>query len=276
MLRLSRFWGPRPAWQHEREIPPPEINYNQPATDDSEMYVREFKSNACLRELPFLMRVAGLDRASALLDYGCGLGRLAYAASKYLEKEGAYYGYEPNQTALAFLKRAYAERENFFFAGEPLRFDEDYVAIELQQKRAGGTNAQDLELSQFVSRPVDVQWSCSVFTHMWADAIVGVLGNVFKVMSSDGICVNTWLCIDDFAAYALRCGVADRALPHRVNGALTYSQTNPLVCTAYELSSVRDVYQRAGHRIEDILWGSWSGRDNGVSYQDIIISRASR
>jgi SAM-dependent methyltransferase len=276
MVGLPWFSKPRTRVTYEPGIPPPEINYNQANSGNPEEYVLEFKRSACLRELPFLMRIAGLTPVSAVLDYGCGLGRIAYAASKYLAGEGAYYGYEPNQRALAFLKQAYADRQNFFFAGESLRVDEDYVAVTLGETPAGGTSAKDLDLTRFVDRSIDVQWSCSVFTHMWPDPIGAVLRNIVKVLGVRGLCVNTWLCVDEFAAYALRCGMADRQLPYRVNGALTYSQSNPLVCTAYELSAVRDIYARAGHLIEDILWGSWSGRDNGVIYQDIIISRPER
>jgi SAM-dependent methyltransferase len=269
IVRLLRT-RPKPLLL-EPEIPPPAINYNQSAAVDAAEYVRQFKTDACLRELPFLMRM-GLGPSSAMLDYGCGLGRLAYAASKYLSPEGSYFGYEPNPVALAFLKGAYAGRANFSFAGRTLRRDEDYVAIERREARDGGDAAGEIDLS-FVRRPLTVQWSCSVFTHMWVDPIVNVLKSIGPALAPGAVCVNTWLCIDEFAAYALRCGVADRALPHQVNRAYTYSQTNPLVCTAYDLSTVREIYARADHDIVDILWGSWSGRDNGVTYQDIVVSK---
>ena len=81
--------------------------------------------------------------------------------------------------------------------------------------------------------------------------------------------------MDEFADYALRCGVADRTLPFRINGALSSSEDNPLTCTAYELSTVKQIYRDAGHEIVDILFGSWAGRDNGVTYQDIVISKIS-
>jgi SAM-dependent methyltransferase len=266
---------PTPPMTLEPEIPPHEINYNHGALADPVAYAREFKERACLRELPFLMR-HGLTPSSALLDYGCGLGRLAYAASKYLGEDGGYYGYEPNPTALAFLKNAYAPRRNFHFDGRPLRLEEDYVAIELKQPRVSGAVAGDIDLSSLVDRPIDVQWTCSVFTHMWIDPIVTVLRSVNRVMAPDGVCVNTWLCVDDFAAYSMRCGLSDRQLPIRINGALTYSEHNPLVCVAYELPTVQEIYRRAGHKILDILWGSWSGRDNGVIFIDIIVSKPER
>jgi len=79
--------------------------------------------------------------------------------------------------------------------------------------------------------------------------------------------------VDDFAQNALDSGAADRRLPIEVGGVLTYSHSNPLVCTAFRLSEVERIYAEAGHEIQEILYGSWSGRSNGVTYQDIVISK---
>lgn len=258
----------------EAKIPPEKVNYNHGTVTSRAEYIRTFKEDACLRELPFLMDRCGLTPQSALLDYGCGFGRLAYAASNYLSDQGAFFGYEPNQAALNFLRAAYADRPNFRFAGPPLPFEEDYVAVRYGTRPASSETvaATELDLS-FVNRAIKAQWTSSVFSHMWAAPIIRVLESIGRLMDRDGLCVNTWICIDEFAAYALRCGVADRALPFRINGAHSSSESNPLACTGYELSTVREIYEKAGHRIEDILWGKWSGRENGVIYLDVIISR---
>jgi hypothetical protein len=36
---------------------------------------------------------------------------------------------------------------------------------------------------------------------------------------------------------------------------------------------MEDIYRRAGHEIVEIRFGSWSGRENNVSYQDIVVSK---
>ena len=255
----------------EPEIPSPALNYNQGPSKNLARYVWVFKQDACLKELPFLIKL-GLRKDSVLFDYGCGLGRLGYAASKYLAPPGSYIGYEPNSGALAFLKSAYARLDNFKFYGDALSFEEDYVAVGAGQ-RHGGRKSVDLLPQDYIDRVVDIQYSSSVMTHMWLDAITRLLENLNSIVKPGGLCVNTWLIVDDFARYALDCGMADRKLPLRVKGALTYSAENPLVCTAYDLNQVTDAYEKAGHEIVEILWGSWSGRDNGVHYQDIVVSR---
>lgn len=273
-------WSQRVQWllakttspaRLEPEIPSPALNYNQAPSKNLAQYITVFKQDACLKELPFLIKL-GLRKDSVLFDYGCGLGRLAYAASKYLGTTGSYIGYEPNSAALSFLKSAYVRLDNFKFYGDALSFEEDYVAVGSGQ-RHGGRKSLDLLPQDYVDRVVDIQYSSSVLTHMWLDAITRLLENLNSIVKPGGLCVNTWLIIDDFARYALDCGMADRRLPLQVNGAHTYSAENPLVCTAYELPQVTDAYEKAGHQIVEILWGSWSGRDNGVHYQDIVISR---
>lgn len=260
--------------QFDNRIPPPGINYNQARCRTLDEYIDLFRRDACAKELPFLVDKCGLTPESTLLDYGCGLGRLAYAASNYLTS-GRYVGYEPNQQALSFLRSAYQGRNGFRFTGEELQGDDDYVGLQLGAASSAGVAATDVDLSSLQGLGARAQYSSSVFTHMWIPAIERVLHSLRSAMAPEGICVNSWLIVDSFAEYGMRCGIADRTLPHEVKGALTYSLDNPLVCTAYRIDTVREIYRRGGHEVLDILWGKWSGRQrhNDVHYQDLVVSR---
>ena len=103
--------------------------------------------------------------------------------------------------------------------------------------------------------------------------VVETIKRFRPIAARDAIFVNTWLIVDDFAQDALNLGLTDRRLPIEVGGILTYSDSNPLVCTAFRLREVERIYAEAGHEIQEILYGSWSGRTNGVTYQDIVISK---
>jgi hypothetical protein len=85
----------------------------------------------------------------------------------------------------------------------------------------------------------------------------------------------SWLILDEYAERALQIGKADRRLPFAVQGIRTYSKRNLLVCTAYQVDDVREIYNKAGQEILHIDFGSWSGRNNGVINQDIVVSRCS-
>jgi SAM-dependent methyltransferase len=285
--RLARWNASRDVRRLEREyrayasgpdfdprIPPPEINYNQTPRGPLHEYIREFRRAACEKELPFLVRKAGLKPESTVLDYGCGLGRFANAASDFLTS-GRYVGYEPNQRALRFLRSAYAGRSNFRFFGEELRGSEDYVGLQFGRLSSEGVSAHEVELKELEGLDATVQYSSSVFTHMWIPAIENVLRALRKAMAPGGVAVNSWLIVDAIAEHGMRRGIADRRLPHEVRGARTYSLDNPLLCTAYTPEQVKEMYRRSGHEIVEICWGAWSGRQhhNGAHAQDLVISR---
>jgi len=272
----------------DARIPHPALNYNQKPCQSYAVYKDVFAREALLRQLPALLGLGGYapGKDFTLLDYGCGLGRLAYAFTSFFHPatQGShhYYGYEVHPKALAFLQDAYRIYPNVTVFGEPIAVEDSYVEIhegerseaEEGPERIGATQVR---LGSRIGRPVDVQFSSSVFTHMYRPAIVSVLKEIATLMKPGGVCVNTWLVVDQLADASLRCGLADRALPfeNKEEGFLYYLENNPLMCTAYRLDAIKAIYAEAGHEIVDIRWGHWSGREptHDFSRQDAIISR---
>jgi hypothetical protein len=207
------------------------------------------------------------------LDYGCGWGRLTFAASNYLDDQGSYVGLDINREAIDFLKSGYSLYPNFEFVLQEISDEENYIYLNEGKTSSSNIKSSDLIIPDKYRNYFDAIFSHSVFTHMWMEGIVHTLKQQAKVLCNGGICINTWLVIDEYAQYVLRCGLADRQLPFRVNCAFTYDTQNPLLCTAYSLQDVYRMYTQAGHQIISIEPGSWAGRDNGVTYQDIILSK---
>jgi len=263
----------------DKRIFPPELHYNihDEHKLDLATYERLYKEDHCLKILPYLVKTASLTPSSAVYDHGCGPAPLAFAFSNYLNDSGAYFGFDINLKAVTYLKEAYADRPNFRFHCASVPVEEDYVVLrdpKFGSATENRTAAKDIDLVSFVDRPIDVIYSGSVFTHMWPDTIVSTLEKFPQLIGQSGLTVSTWLIVDEFAEYVLKCGLADRQLPFEINGALTMTQVNPLVCTAYRESRVREIYARAGLEIVDIVRGSWAGRENGVTSQDIVVARA--
>lgn len=108
---------------------------------------------------------------------------------------------------------------------------------------------------------------------MWPEDAVANLKVLKDSCNPGAVMLHTWLILDDFATAQLSQGTADRALPFEIGGIRTLSRTNPLDCTAYPLQLVEDVYSQSGVEVTDVLYGTWAGRDNGVTYIDMIVSR---
>lgn len=268
-------------------IPHPSINHNQKPTGNYQDYYTRFVSEFLLRYLPSLLEIARYQPGQqdfSMLDYGCGLGRLGFAFSQYFgtRMDRRYFGYEVHPTACEFMQRTYASYPNTRFFGDAIKLEDSYV--ELQEKADSASHeridAAQVNLRDRISDKLDLQFSGSVFTHMYRHAIVHVLKEFSALMKPTGVCVNTWLIVDDLAAASLRCGLADRALPYESekDGFLYYLQDNPLMCTAYRLDALKAIYAEAGHEIIDIRWGKWSGRTptQDFSWQDAVISRPIR
>lgn len=258
-------------------VPPPNLNYNQELPQTIDEYRERFLSSARDRELPFLRTLVDLEETSTTLDFGCGLGRLATAFHDAGAEIGTYLGWEPEASALVWLKSAYSDlSERFVFAGQPLRPALNYVTHVGPDTSSGlrGAVPSAEEWTSFIgNRTPNLIVSQSVFTHMWPEDVVEVLKLLASVSAIGGVMVHTWLVIDEVADAALKVGAADRRLPYSVNGVRTYSNKNPLLTTAYPIDLMMDVYRTAGVPVDDVLFGSWAGRGNDFSYQDVVVSR---
>lgn len=283
-LLLGEFTAESKKTDFDQRIPHPQLNYNQSATSSYAEYRREFISQTVLRELPEILKIGGYSESSpdfSMLDYGCGLGRLAWAFTNFFGKDISrrYFGYEIHPSAYAFLLEAYRDFPNTTFISDRLSLQDSYVEI---QEGARVEDQQRIDASQVklqtkIQNKLDLQFSHSVFTHMYREPIIHILKEFGQLLKPHGICLNTWLIVDRFAESTVRCGLADRQLPFEVSdqGFYTYLKENPLMCAAYKIEQVKAIYEAAGHEILDIKWGTWAGRlpTHQISYQDLVVSR---
>jgi hypothetical protein len=190
---------------------------------------------------------------------------------------GLYLGWEPENGARTWLQSAYEGRESFIFGGVSLAPELNYItqqeSRELSGLRSGAVPDRREWDALLQGRRVDLVWSHSVFTHMWPEDAVANLKLLKESSNSGAVMVHTWLILDDYAATQVSQGKADRDLPFEVAGIRTLSRTNPLDCTAYPLSLMTDVYRQAGVDVSEVKYGSWAGRDNGVTYVDMVVSQ---
>lgn len=261
-------------------VPPPLINFNQPTNHFSiSRYTREYREKSHSSELPFLKDLAQLNPSSMTLDFGCGLGRLASAFSTEGESCGLYYGWEPDPIALKWLQKVYNNQNSFRFGGHPLTPSQTYLSKITQfSENDENNNVAVPETESWLkfirASKFDLIWTNSVFTHTFPSTTLELL-KLFKEIAKPGSwIVNTFLAIDDHVERAMQAGYADRKLPLSVNGIRTYSEKNPLVCTAYTVDQITRLYMKVGFPKPEIRFGSWAGRDNGVTYQDLVIVQA--
>jgi hypothetical protein len=279
-------------------IPPLHLNYNSGLSESD--YYKHFSLDYQRFFFPEILALS-MDREiqtgcrpPRILDIGCGFAPMAHAfvialtASKALfkytqfandERNKIYCGIDIRLDAISWLKSAYADHTAFTFHHHQAPQTVDYVGEFIGSHARGYTNAEsDGKECRFDPAPfkADIQWSSSFFTHLTSAGASEALKFISKNIGSDGISVNSWLIVDTASCVSMYIGDADRTLSIDTGPYLTYSAQNPLVCTAYKLNVVGELYEQAGLTIKKIIRGSWRGnhvKNSFNHYQDIVIAQ---
>jgi SAM-dependent methyltransferase len=209
--------------------------------------------------LSHLVALCGLRAEDRVLDVGCGIGRLARPLAGYLSIDGAYSGFDVSADAIAWCTRRYRHFPNFRFV---------HADVANARYNPGGSAAAVAYAFPFDDDSVDVAVLMSVLTHLTADEALHYLGQVRRVLAPGGRMLATVFVLDpDAPAPALAFGdvsdgmaVVDPAMPEEAVG--------------FEEEWLLEALRAAGLDLVALHPGSWTGREDGLSFQDVVIARA--
>ena len=205
-----------------------------------------------------------LNPASRVLDYGCGLARLAIPFSSYLHQDGgSYLGLDTNKNCI--------ERNQTVFDNLPhVRFD--HVNIYSKMYNRGGGSIQSLfELD--TGKPFDLACLFSVFTHVLpedCDALLRFLGDRLE---AGGELFCSWFLLNRQTENNIKDGLAFRSFSGRYGIARVDNPEVPEGAVAYPEKEVLRRIRRAGFIDARIHYGKWRGGLDSWLFQDVIVAR---
>ena len=227
--------------------------------------LRTFESSGA-EFMAYLQVLAGLQPQESLLDVGCGCGLMALFLKDHLDEGGRYSGVDIHQPSIRWCeKNIGAQHSNFRFAHIDVK--------SLAYNPKGAHRAEDYSLP-FGSQTFDIILLKSVFTHMRPPEVENYLAEVSRLLKSGGRCLVTFFLLNEeqgrLAAegrqelqFSFGKGVWRYVYEHSAESAV-----------AYEESYVRDVLRKCGLILQEpIYYGKWSGRRDGLSFQDILMLR---
>ncbi|KAA1250519.1 class I SAM-dependent methyltransferase [Mycobacterium simiae] len=201
----------------------------------------------------------------AILDMGCGMGRLARPLTKFLDPaKGRYEGFDINASELRWCSEHYASHPNFHF---------QRANIYNKMYNPKGTVQAEEFVFPYPDESFDFAFASSLFTHMPLPAVAQYLKETARVLAAGARALLTVYLWNPEAQALVAQGKS--ALAFRPHGDLIVM--NPIVPEAaialpqegWDLA-VRD----AGlEQVGDVLWGSWCGRTNFARYQDAVVLR---
>jgi SAM-dependent methyltransferase len=215
--------------------------------------------------LNILKRHVGLKQSDRVLDVGCGCGRLAGPLTEYLTT-GTYDGFDVVPELIAWCQENITPRHaNFRFK---------CVDVANSFYHAGGTTKATQYQFPYGNDAFDLIFLTSVFTHMLKDDLTRYIGEIARTLKPGGTVLMTFFLLNE-ESRRLREISTRFKFRHRFGrgGIRVEDPARPEGAVAYPEEMARAILQDHGLEVQQILFGSWCGRKNTVSGQDIVIGR---
>jgi SAM-dependent methyltransferase len=209
-------------------------------------------------------QLGGLEAEDDVLDVGSGIGRIAVGLTDYLQ--GRYEGFDVVGKGVEWSQREITPRyPNFHFQRADV-FNKRY-------NRGGRWRANEYRFP-YDDDSFDFAILTSVFTHLLPADAEHYLHEVGRVLRPDGTCFGTFFLLDDETRRSITEGRSTPSFHIEGDGYRTIRKGNPEAAVAQPLTDVRRWFEAAGLPNITIHPGSWSGRPDWTSYQDIVIARS--
>lgn len=214
--------------------------------------------------MTYLRLLVDMRPDESLLDVGCGCGLMALYLKDYLAETGSYAGVDLHSPSIKWcLKHIGTSRPNFQFTHIDVK--------SLAYNPKGKLSAADFTFP-YDSGSFDVILFKSVFTHLRPPEVENYLKEVSRLLKADGRCLATFFLLnheqDQLAANdsgALKFAFGDEQWRY------VYEHSPESAC-AYEENFVLGLLQKHDLRlVRPAYYGSWSGRKNGLSFQDMLV-----
>jgi len=214
--------------------------------------------------MAYLRLLAGLQPEESLLDIGCGCGLMALFLKDYLDESGRYSGVDIHQPSIRWCRQNIGERHpNFHFA---------HIDVHNLAYNPKGTQPAEDFGFPFAPDAFDVILLKSVFTHMRPLEVKNYVDEVSRLLKSGGRSLMTFFLLNDEQARLAAEG--RQAMQFNFGeGVWRYVyEHSPESAVAYEESYIRRLLQDSGLTLkEPIYYGGWTGRRDGLSFQDMLI-----
>lgn len=213
-----------------------------------------------------LRTLAGLRPSDRVLDVGCGIGRMARPLTAVLDpaQGGRYDGFDVNGEGIAWCRSRYAPFPHFRFEVADLH--------NARYNPQGSRTARDYRFP-YDDGSVDVALATSVLTHLLEDEADHYLAEIARCLAPGGRLLATFFLLDDDSRALIARGAARFTFPDTAGDVAVLDVSVPEEAVAYADTWVAASLRRHGLTRTAVHPGSWCGREEHVSFQDIVVAQ---
>ena len=208
--------------------------------------------------LAYFVELGGLQPYHAVLDVGCGMGRMARPLVGYLDSAGSYDGFDVKRDGIGWCRRRYAKHGNFRFQ-----------VADLYNRRYNPHGAHSAADYRFPYDDVsfDLVIATSVLTHLLENEADHYLAEINRVLRPEGRALVTFFLLNDESRAMIKEGEAALAFLDPDDHVSVLDEDLPEEAVAYDEGWVRERLNAV-----EIRYGSWCGREEHTSFQDIVVA----
>lgn len=215
--------------------------------------------------LHYFIEWGGLKPYERILDVGCGIGRMAVPLTKYLDERGSYEGFDPVADGIKWCEKKISSKyPNFHFQ-----------LVDMYNKTynpKGRYKASEFKFP-YESESFDFVFLASVFTHMLPEDMENYFREVTRVLKRGGRCLITFFLLNKESLQLISVRKSMLDFKYEFGTFRTTNPDRPEDAVCYEETFIYGLYEKYGLKIKPpIHYGSWCGRENPLSSQDIIVA----
>lgn len=238
-------------------VPPVACMYDGPPG------LAEFKANG-EEFLKIYRENCGLRTDERMLDIGCGTGRKTLPLTQYFDDRAVYEGLDITKQGIDWCREKITPRfPNFHF---------QQIDVYNKLYNPEGTHKAVEYKFPFPDAAFTFVMLGSVFTHMLPDDLENYLSEISRVMAVGGRCLISYFLLNEESLRHVEAGEGTLDLKYVFDNYRVISLEVPEDAIAFDESWVRNLYEKLGLKIVRLDYGSWCGRRNYLSYQDLVLA----
>lgn len=215
--------------------------------------------------LDYFIRFGKLKPDDRVLDVGCGIGRMAVPLTRYLSTAGSYEGLDIVSQGIEWCREHITPRyPNFKFCVAEIysRHYNPHGRLEAASYRF-----------PYPDGSFDFVFAASVFTHMLPDGVKNYIAEMSRVCKLGGRCLFTAFLLNKESCHLIASGKSTlRFQDGPQQYCMVIDPAFPETAVALAEQFVTDSLNQVALTVQDPpLLGSWCGRANWTSYQDMLV-----
>jgi SAM-dependent methyltransferase len=216
------------------------------------------------RFLQYFQTLGNLQPHEAVLDIGCGIGRMALPLTRFLTPPGRYDGFDIVRANVGWCRRAIEPRFPHFHFQHANIFNREY--------NPRGTLSGDQYRFPYPDQTFDFAFLTSVFTHLLPNVVEHYLREIGRVLKPGGRCLTTVYLLNEVSNRLVDAGQSKFTLFPMKEHYRVHSEIVPETCVTLDETWFRQKASDSGLTLPTSPhYGLWCGREKFLDFQDIVV-----